>query len=340
MAVSVTIVDVAKAASVSIKTVSRVVNKEANVRPATREKVLAVIERLHYRPNLSARGLAGKRSYMIGLLYDSPSPSYLANLQAGVLEACQDVNYGLALRPVAYGDAELCTKVIDWLRHTMVDGVLLTPPLCDSVALIDAIKDAGVPCVVVSSTGPGSVPAVMIDEKEAARQMTQHLIQSGHRSIAFIKGHPDHYASKQRFDGFVQAMQEAALTVDTDLVKQGYFDFSSGKKIGEDMLNTHSHPTAIFASNDDMAAGVIHAAHRLKLSVPGEIAVAGFDDTPLSRQIWPSLTTVRQPIRRIGQSACDMLLASIADGGCQNADTSTIEQLDFELKIRGSSAPE
>jgi len=338
MAGSVTIDDVAKKAGVSIKTVSRVVNREANVRDKTREKVQAAITDLNYRPNQAARGLAGRRSYLIGLLYDNPSPSYLANLQAGVLATCQEHSYGLALYPVAYGASDMVETVQAWIKHTGVDGMILTPPLSDSASLLSAVKALDMPVVMVSSPGPdevAAVPAVMIDEKEAARQMAMHLIGAGHIRIGFIKGHPDHYASEHRYAGFSAAMDEAGLKIDVSLVKQGHFDFESGLKAGEELLSGDGCPTAVFASNDDMAAGVMHVAHRLGLNIPGDLAVVGFDDTPLSRQIWPSLTTVRQPIRLIGERAAEILLEEI--GGSGNSKDPSLLQLDFELKMRGSS---
>jgi LacI family transcriptional regulator, galactose operon repressor len=337
MAGSVTIHDVAVKAGVSIKTVSRVVNKEANVREKTQKKVREAIESLKYRPNQAARGLAGRRSYLIGLLYDNPSPSYLANLQRGVLAACHEVSYGLALRPAAFGQEDMIPAVIGWLKQSAIDGVLLTPPLSDSAQLVAAIQAEGVPCVVVSTVGPGTVPAVVIDEKEAARQITLHLIETGHKAIAFIKGHPDHYASKHRYAGFCEAMQAAGLAVDPQLVKQGYFDFASGKEAGLALLDMSRRPSAVFASNDDMAAGVMHAAHGRKLQIPEDLAVVGFDDTPLSRQVWPSLTTVRQPIRDMGHAAAEILLRSIGGNNSKRADEEPISQFDFDIKVRGSS---
>lgn len=337
MAGSVTIDDVAAHAGVSIKTVSRVVNKEPNVRAKTREKVQEAIKALNYRPNQSARGLAGRRSYLIGLLYDNPSPNYLANLQAGVLKTCQEASYGLALCPVVYGADAFVENTIAWIRQSAIDGVLLTPPLSDSELLVDAIRAAGIPAAVVSSVGPGTVPAVLIDEEKAAFQMTQHLIDAGHTRIGFIKGHPDHYASIHRYDGFCAAMKEAGLAIDGTLVKQGFFDFESGKAAAEELLALPDRPTAVFASNDDMAAGVMHIAHRLKMEIPQDIAVAGFDDTPLSRQVWPNLSTVRQPIRAMGQVSTELLLQSLSGDSSKKADENTFRQLDFEMKVRGSS---
>ncbi|TNE62327.1 MAG: LacI family DNA-binding transcriptional regulator [Alphaproteobacteria bacterium] len=334
----VTIDDVAKRAGVSIKTVSRVVNREPNVRSATREKVEEAIAALNYRPNPSARGLAGRRSYLIGLLYDNPSPSYLANLHAGVMEACRELEYGLALSPVAYADPDMVAHVRAWLRQAQIDGVIVTPPLSDSAELIAAIRADNIPAIVVSTKGPGIVPAVLIDEEQAAHDMTSHLIGEGHKSIGFIIGHPDHYASERRLAGFRRAMQEAGLAAPDDVVRQGYFDFDSGRTAAVELLDLPSPPTAIFASNDDMAAAVLFEAQARKLSVPGDLAVAGFDDTPLSRQVWPGLTTVRQPIRTIGRTAGKALLDAIGAGGMP-ADVPEPVVMSFELKRRGSTGP-
>jgi len=331
----VTIDDVAKRAGVSIKTVSRVVNREPNVRAATKEKVEAAIQELGYRPNPSARGLAGRRSYIVGLLYDNPSAQYLAHLHAGVMEACLPRHYGLALSHFVSGSPNLADNVRGWLRQAQIDGVVLTPPLSDQVELLETIKAMGVPAVVVSSKGPGDMPAVVIDEEDAAYQMTKHLIGVGHKDIAFIKGHPDHYASALRLAGFRRAMKDAGLSVPEDWVRQGYFDFASGRSAAEVLLKGARRPSAIFASNDDMAAGVLYEAHARKMRVPEDIAIAGFDDTPLSRQVGPGLTTVRQPIRAIGEPAGQLVLDAIAGGGMAEAKSPVT--MDFELKFRGST---
>lgn len=335
---SVTIDDVAKAAGVSIKTVSRVVNREPNVRAATKEKVDAAIKELNYRPNQSARGLAARRSYMIGLIYDRPSPSYLANLQAGMIEACRENHYGLALNPVSYRDEDMVDQVIHWARQAFLDGVVITPPLTDSEPLLDALKAENIPVVALSSRGTGGAPAFLIDEEEAAYRMTQHLIDMGHTSIGFIKGHPDHYASGCRYDGFKRAMDEEGLQIDEAMVQQGYFNFASGREAAEVLLSLETPPTAIFASNDDMATAVIYEAHSRKMDVPGDLAVAGFDDTPLSRQIWPGLTTVRQPIRAMGRQASEALMDAMTAEGRAALEETGETHIDFELMVRGSTA--
>ena len=335
---SVTIDDVAKKAGVSIKTVSRVVNREPNVRAATKEKVEVAIKELNYRPNQSARGLAARRSYMIGLLYDNPSPNYLANLQSGVLEACHEKGYGVALNPMSFHDPDLTETVVHWVRQSFIDGVVLTPPLSDSIPLLEALHAENIPAVVVSSRGTGDAPAALIDEEEAAFEMTRHLLGEGHKDIAFIKGHPDHYASGLREKGYRRALDTAGFAVKPHYIEQGYFDFNSGQEAASRLLGLSDRPTAIFASNDDMAAAVIFEAHSRKMDVPGDLAVAGFDDTPLSRQIWPGLTTVRQPIRCMGHQAADLLLGAVGAGKDEAAEPTGLIQFDFELMLRGSTA--
>lgn len=333
MSGSVTIDDVARKAGVSIKTVSRVVNREPNVSAKTREKVQAVIAELDYRPNPSARGLASQKSFVIGLLYDKPSPNYLAKLQAGVLEACRKNGYSMALGPFDFHEQNLVETILNWVVHTNIDGVLLTPPLSDFFPLLTALQARSIPVVAVSSKGDGTVLSVMIDDEEAAYAMTRHLIKSGHKDIAFVKGHPDHLSSKQRFEGFSKALGDAGLGTQDGFVCDGLYDFESGRKAGEKLLKLAKKPTAVFASNDDMAAGVMHMAHELGIKIPSDLAVAGFDDTPISQQVWPTMTTIRQPIRQMGQDACGLLIDSIRD---KHMKADSLEH-SFELKERQST---
>ncbi len=333
MSGSVTIDDVAKKAGVSMKTVSRVVNCEPNVSAKTREKVQAVISELNYRPNPSARGLASRKSFVIGLLYDKPSPNYLAKLQAGVLEVCQKSGYSMALGPFDFHTENLVEDILNWVRHSNIDGVILTPPLSDFFPLLTALQARRIPVVAASSKGNGEVPSVMIDDEEAAYQMTRHLIKSGHTDIAFVKGHPDHLSTRYRFEGFSRAVAEADIEVVDTFICDGLYDFESGRTAGEALLTQVKRPTAVFASNDDMAAGVMNMAHQLNIKMPFELAVCGFDDTPISQQVWPTMTTIRQPIRQMGISAGEILLKNI------NAKTieAEISHHQFELKERGST---
>lgn len=333
MSGSVTIDDVAKKAGVSMKTVSRVVNREPNVSTKTREKVQAVISELNYRPNPSARGLASRKSFVIGLLYDKPSPNYLAKLQAGVLEVCQRSGYSMALGPFDFHAPNLVEDILNWVRHSNIDGVILTPPLSDFFPLLTALQARHISVVAASSKGNGEVPSVMIDDEEAAYQMTRHLIKAGHVDIAFVKGHPDHLSTAYRFNGFSRAMDEAGISIVDTFVCDGLYDFESGRAAGEKLFNQARRPSAVFASNDDMAAGVMNMAHQLDIKMPGELAVCGFDDTPISQQVWPTMTTIRQPIRQMGISAGEILLKGIG-AKILDADVSHHE---FKLKERGST---
>ncbi|MFQ5534936.1 MAG: LacI family DNA-binding transcriptional regulator [Sphingomonadales bacterium] len=330
----VTINDVAARAGVSIKTVSRVMNREPNVRESTRKRVVKAAAALNYRPSPAARGLAGNRTYFLAMLYDNPSPSYLANIQEGILETCQANAYGMVPQPVDTEAAGLVGGVEEFIAQSRVDGLILTPPVCDHPALMEHLKERDLPFVSVSPPAPEGGLTVMIDDRRAAREMTAYLLSLGHRRIGFVKGHPAHGAGRRRFDGYQDALKEAGIGFEPGLARQGYFSFESGVKAGQALLALNEPPTAIFAGNDDMAAGVMHVALNLGLRIPLDLSVAGFDDTPLSRQIWPALTTVRQPIQDMGRRAAKTLLDKL-----RTVPAPELVELPFELKVRESSGP-
>jgi len=196
--------------------------------------------------------------------------------------------------------------------RTGADGVILPPPLCDSEEALSAVADADIPAVVVATGRPAKgLSAVSIDDFAAAHSMTRRLISLGHSQIGFIIGHPNQTASEQRYRGFVAGMQEAGLKPDPKLVAQGYFTYRSGLDAAEKLLRGPKRPTAIFASNDDMAAATVAVAHRMGLDVPRDLTIAGFDDTPLATTVWPALTTVRQPIAEMAREAVKLLLEQI-----------------------------
>jgi LacI family transcriptional regulator len=334
---SVTIHHVAERAGVSIKTVSRVLNKEPNVKPATRERVLAAAETLRYRPSVSARSLAGSRSYLIALFSDNPSSNYIGDIQRGAVSRCREDGYHLVLEPLdsaAPGAPELIRGTVTTLR---ADGAILTPPVSDRAAVLQALDEAGTPYVrIAPDRAPERAAHVRIDDRQAAYDMTVHLIELGHRAVGFIVGHPDHGASHQRREGFLQAMADHGLDVPASRVGQGFFSFSSGFACAEAMLDGEDRPTAIFASNDDMALGVLAAAHRRRLGVPADLSVAGFDDTPAAMTSVPPLTTVRQPIFQMAEAAAEMLINGEWDPAAEAEPPSRL--LPFELVVRESTA--
>lgn len=304
-----TIDDVAALAGVSIKTVSRVVNKEPNVRQVTREKVLAAVAQLDYRPNASARSLAGNRSYVLGLLYGTPSANYILDVQVGVLNLCRPQGYDLLIHPCVYRDENLVEDIVELVRQKRIDGVILTPPLTDHMEVLSELERLEVPFVRIAPTLNKELsPYVETNDQEAAYDMTGQLIAMGHRDIAFITGHPDHRAVAKRFDGYQAALKDRGISFRPELVENGLNSFASGELCARRLLGRQPRPTAIFAANDDMAAAVMMVAHQQGIRIPDELSVAGFDDTPVAYQLWPALTTVRQPVQQMARKAAELLL--------------------------------
>ena len=291
-------------------TVSRVTAGSSNVIEETRARVQAAIDALGYTPNVAARNLASPGQRKIGLLYGNPSASYSNELVVSVMGHLSRLGYQLLLEKSASRRSErsCAEKVI----KGGVSGIILPTPLCDSTELLRQFDAAGIPTVLVGTGRENASGAsVRIDNFQAARQMTCYLLSLGHQKIGFIQGHPQQIDSAQRYQGYQVAMQEAGIPVHAEWVKQGYYTYRSGLTAAEDLLSGKHRPTAIFASNDDMAAGTLTAAHKLGLSVPGELSVVGFDDSPVADILWPRLTTIRQPVEKLTKLALSMLLEDI-----------------------------
>ncbi|THD81708.1 MAG: LacI family DNA-binding transcriptional regulator [Phenylobacterium sp.] len=306
----VTINDVAALAGVSPMTVSRVVNAEKNVRPAKREAVLAAVRQLNYAPNLAARSLAKAEETKIGVIYNNPSAAYLSEFLVGMLDETAGKGAQLVLVKCEAVDEPAERKAVALLLAASVTGVVLPPPLSESDVVRDILKAAGVATVAVATgKARGDLSCVRVDDNRAAFEMTQRLLELGHRRIGFITGHPNQTASAERLQGFRQAMAGAPDA--QSQVVQGYFSFASGLTAAEELLDGPLPLTAIFASNDDMAAAAVSVAHRRGLDVPRDLTVVGFDDTAVATTLWPPLTTVRQPVSAMAAAAIDLLLTEI-----------------------------
>jgi LacI family transcriptional regulator len=322
--------DVSQAAGVSIKTVSRVINNERYVRPATRARVEEAMAALGFHPSQAARALAGGRSFQIALVCSNPGPYYLHGLIAGLRGRCAAEGVRLIVHAYEIEADELGADVLTFFRQMGFDGAILTPPIVDSEAVLDELDRAGTPYVRIS---PGvqleRSASVAIDNEGAARAMTRRLIALGPRRIGLVVGHPSLAVSNQRLAGYLDALREAGIPLDLDLVQQGWFDFRSGRAAAEQLLGLPEPPTAIFASSDDMAAGVLNVAHQRGIRVPDQLSIAGFDDTDLASLVWPALTTMRQPIRAMAERAAELLFSG------------EVEQviLPSELIERASTAP-
>jgi LacI family transcriptional regulator len=327
--------DVAQAAGVAIKTVSRVLNNEPNVREETRTRVLEVVKQLNYHPSLSARSLAGRRSYLIGLVYENPSANYIVDVLHGARARCREGRFQLLSHQVIGRGEELERDVLGLVDQTHLDGLIVTAPLSENIELIKTLDRRQVPFVRVAPNDyEHSSPYAHMDDQGAAREMTEYLIGLGHRRIAFIIGHPSHHASSQRQRGFQETMKAHGIAIEPELVKQGYFEFESGLEAARELLKLPNPPTAIFASNDDMAAGALMAAHELGISVPKDLSIAGFDDTYIARTVWPRLTTIHQPIYDLSYTATNLLLEML-----ENGEAPKPARLEHRLVCRESTAP-
>jgi LacI family transcriptional regulator len=331
----VRISEVAARVGVSPMTVSRVINGGKNVRPATREAVERAIAELDYSPNIAARRLAGGGGTRIGLLYSNPSAAYLSEFLVGTLDEARRNDVQLIVEKCDAGGE---IESVKSLLKNRIDGLILPPPLCNSRALTDLVRSEGIPAVAVASGLPvAGMSSVNIDDFDAARAMTDYILSLGHRRIGFIEGSPDQTASGRRREGYVAALTAAGIAVDPALIVPGLFTYRSGLVAAERLLDLPERPTAIFASNDDMAAATVAAAQRRGIDVPRQLTVCGFDDTALATTIWPELTTVRQPISDMSCAAMKLLMTAISSSNGDDLPERH-ETVDFTLIPRETTA--
>lgn len=324
-----TIRDVSRLAGVSFKTVSRVINHQQYVSDEKRERVLAVMAEIGFQPSQAARALAGSRSHQIALICDNPNPWFVYEVQAGVRERCERDNVRMIAQPYDRSSPTLLDDIVALIDQAHPDGLVLAPPACDDRRVIEELQRRRIPFVrLLPGARIEGVPATSIDNEEAGYLMTQHLASLGHRRIGFIVGDRGYAASGQRLAGYLRALADAGIEVDLDYIRQGEFSFTSGKAAADALLDLPAPPTAIFAASDDMAAGVLVAAHRRGIVVPDDLSVAGFDDAPLAEIVWPPLTTIRQPVRQLAIEAADLLLTS---------DNAVERRLDIQLVTREST---
>ncbi len=318
-------------------TVSRALSGDAHVEAATRQRVQAAVKELGYQPNVAARNLARATSLHIGLLYNNPSAAYLNELLVGVLEQSSQAGSQIVLEKCGVRNER---AAIDRLVRDGVGGIILPPPLSDSNIALEALLTANIPFVSVATGRPEAEGlSVSINDEEAAAAMTRYLLSLGHKDIGFIIGAQNQTVSAQRQAGFETALREANVPVRPEWVKQGSFTYRSGLVAAEQILETAKRPTAIFASNDDMAAAAIAVAHRLHLDVPKDLTIVGFDDTPLATTIWPALTTVRQPVAAMARKALELLLEEIRLRRLGQTLGPVQHVMNFTLVKRDSSAP-
>ncbi|KIO36193.1 LacI family DNA-binding transcriptional regulator [Shewanella sp. cp20] len=333
----VTINDVAKYAGVSIKTVSRVTNNEPSVRQATIDKVNQAIAALNYQPNVAARNLAGTKSYVIAFVYDNPNAYYVIDMQNGILSSCKQRGYELLIHPCDAKSDNICQELVDMVRQARLSGLVLTPPLSEDpkvLAALDQINANYVRIIAGEEVSPTDGLSILVNDKHGAVSITQHLIDLGHKNIAFLSGDHQHESTKERLAGFKAALQSNNLTLDESNIINGQYSFESGVEGAKTLLAKSNRPTAIVACNDEIAAGALFAARLAGVAIPEELSIVGFEDSPFSRQTWPKLTTVHQPNKLIAQTATELLIENQG-----NKQSETTHQVFIpEPVLRDSSA--
>ncbi len=310
-----TINDVARIAGVSKKTVSRVINRSELLNEATREKVEAVIAELGYVPNPQARALALRHNFVLGLIYDNPNAQMVLNFQEGVLDAIRETEFALLIHPVDRHSPSLFADIRRFIERQRLYGVIILPPLSENDAFAALFDELGCSYVRMGSAALDD-PAHLVqsNDRQAVREAVAYLVEQGHRQIGLVQGPEGFRSAAEREQGWHEAMEAAGLPHGGDLMARGNYTFESGREAGAALIDAKSPPSAIFASNDVMAAGVLHAARERGLDVPRDLSIIGFDDTAIATAIWPPLTTVRWPIRAMARSAARKLIDPKAAG--------------------------
>lgn len=310
-----TINDVARIAGVSKKTVSRVINHSPLLNEDTRRKVEEVIGELGYIPNPQARGLALRRNFLIGLVHDNPNAQTVMNVQEGMLEALHGTEFEMVVRPLDRGSATMLEDLRHFLERQRLFGVLLMPPISENDTIARLCVEIGCRYVRMGSAVLDDTQhMVASNDREAVKGATTYLIEQGHRRIGLVAGPHGFLSARERREGFEQALAEAGIVLPRSMIADGNYTFDSGRIAGDRLLDVVPRPTAVFSSNDEMAAGVMHAALQRGLQIPRDLSIIGFDDTPVAAHVWPPLTTVRWPIVSMARSAALKLLAG-GDGG-------------------------
>jgi LacI family transcriptional regulator len=327
---SVTIKDVAKAAHVSVASVSRALNGHANVNEATRKRIMAAVKQLRYAPNGAARSLITRRTHTLGALLPDLHGEFFSELIRGVDVAARARGWHLLVSS-SHGDADEAAVALRTMRGK-IDGLLVMSPYADAGFLADNLP-AALPTILINTPNATSLPTVInVDNRMGARVMVAHLAALGHRRITFITGPESNFEAQQRLQGFREAMAELLPGAPIEILP-GEFTDLSGHQAGQQLLRLDIRPDAVFAANDMMAIGCLSALHEAGMRVPQDIALAGFDDIPMARYVTPALTTVRVHISDLGERALTRLLHVIEN---PDAPTQGEDLMASELVVRAS----
>jgi len=330
-----TINDIARAAGVSKKTVSRVINNSPFVNGDTRGRIQAVIAELGFAPDPQARGLAFRRSFLIGLVYDNPNPQYVVNMQQGLLDGMRGSGFELVVHPCNRASPTFLEDLRGFVERQRLFGVVLTPSVSEDERAAGLLAEIGCHYVRVASVALDA-PEHMIETRDRLGGVAaaRHLMALGHQRVGLISGPPTFRSSHERRSGFEEGLAEHGRRLEPGYALEGAYTFESGLERARELLRLEPRPTAIFALNDEMAAGVLQAARELGLKAPEDLSVVGFDDFNIAARLWPSLTTVRTPTREMGRLAALRLMGETDEEGDADAE----DRLPA-LVVRQSSGP-
>lgn len=334
---NLTMRDIARLANVSSKSVSLVVNGLPGVGDETRARIEALIAEHGYVPQARAQGLATGRAFLVGHVYNNPNPEYLITMQQGLLDGLEGTGYALVTFPLDREHPQFTERLREFISRHRLDGVVFSSSVAEDERLLPLLTDLRVPYVRVASTAVDVAENSVVGvDRDAAVLAGEHVVELGHERIGFVSGPMSFLSARERRGGFEQALGAAGLTLDERLVVEGDYTFEAGLQAGQALLDLADRPTAVFAANDEMAAGVLQAAQRTGLEVPRELTVVGFDDFSIASHVQPRLTTVRIPTRAMGHLAILTLLRSSPDGSGHDL---TRETPSPELVVRETSAP-
>ena len=329
-----TIHDVAKAAGVSARTVSRVINDLPRVSPQTRERILQVIRDLNFSPNLRARALANNRSYLLGLVHTDPNSENVDQVHRGLFRECMRHQYEVIAHPIE-SNLDLVDDVLSFVNRSRVDGLVVMAPSSEDARLAQALYDNRIASVGVAAAPLPNFGLMLVSrERDASAQVAAHLVELGHRQLGFISGPLDQLSATERQQGFTNGLQAAGIGLPAERIVEGDYSFESGLTCARRLLARDPRPTAIYACNDRMAAGVLTVAAELGIRVPEELSVVGFDNTYLASVLNPALTTIDRPLSELGRRAGEWLVAAQTT---REESAPRVEHVDLKLVLRRST---
>ena len=317
-----TINDVARLAGVSKKTISRIINDSPLVKAETRELVNTIIKAIDYSPDPQARGLAFRHSFLVGMIYDNPNPQYIVNMQQGILDGLRGTDYELVVHPCDRDNPDYILQARAFVERQKLYGVVLTPSISEDESLVEVLRQIGCAYVRIASIKLDEDRHMLVsNDRIGGREAGRHLIQLGHRRIASVRGRRGFRSAVEREAGLRDSLEEAGLSLPQDHVIEGDYTFESGLAACDELLKLSPRPTAIFAANDEMAAGVLQGLRRAGLRAPDAMSVVGFDDFQIASNVWPRLTTIHIPTRDMGCQAATRLLKPDAEAGTHDVIT-------------------